>query len=190
MVDTTTTLVTPPARLSFPSLFEATPTIKGGDTLRFQASVLLPPDTDLAPFRACMLAAAKAEWGADMPKLSDRGNPLNPCDGKDLSGYDAGWHYINAKSHYQPAVVDQSLQPILDAAKVYAGCWCHFELTAFAWDNSFGKGISFSLGAIQLVREGDRLDGRKSVADIFKPVEIEGAPASTTTNAAADELFG
>ena len=189
-----TDIVTPPCRLSFPSLFEKSATFRGSDDKKYQASLLLPPEVDLKPFYACMEAAMLAKFGKPI-KLPASKNPVKNCDEKDLDGYDEGWHYINCKSGYQPNVLDQKRQEILDPERIFAGCWVRMHLSAFAWDHpTGGRGISFSLNSVQLVREGERLDGRRGGADVFEDIEVEEMPTDTGAGQAAggdaEGLFG
>ena len=82
---------------------------------------------------------------------------------------------------------------MIDKDAVFAGCWCRFHLTAFAWDHPVGgKGVSFSLNAVQLVRQDERLDGRvTNVADIFDPIEIEAVEEDQTSDTEdMADLFG
>jgi len=170
-----TEIVTEPVRLAFPALFEPKPTVKGGTELKYQAALLLPPDYDLKPLAVCVKAAMIDKWGK-VVKLTARNAPVKKCDDRDieLAGYDEGWRYLNAKSGYQPSVLDQKKQVILDEARVFAGCWCRFHLAAYAWEHAQGgKGVSFSLNSVQLVREDARLGGRKAATEVFGTVEVE-----------------
>lgn len=175
-------IVTPPVRLAFPALFEPKPVAKGNPTLKYQAVLLIPPSVDLKPFYECVKAAMLEEWGK-VEKLPARNNPIKSCEEKELDGYEPGWHFINVKSNYAPTVVDQRRQDILDPERIFAGCWVRCALNAFAWKHDQGgKGVSFGLNAVQLVREDTRLDGRKSATDLFDEVEVEEAPEHDERN--------
>jgi len=183
-----TEIVTEPCRLSFPALFEPKPVMKGSDDKKFMATLLLPPDVDLGPLFVCARAAMVDKFGKVI-KLPARANPIKECAEKDLAGYEDGWHYINAKSGYRPSVVDAKMQEVLDPDRVYAGCWCRFHLQAFAWDHPVGgKGVSFSLSAVQLVRDDERLDGRRQATDVFEPLEVEADEGAASAD--AEEMFG
>lgn len=186
-----TDIITQPVRLSFPSLFEKKPTARGGDRLAYQAAILLPPDTDLAPYHAAMKAAMLDKFGKVL-KLPAAKNPIKDCAEKDLDGYDEGWHFINVKSGYQPSVVDQRRQEIIDPERIYAGCWVRMHINAWCWDHPVGgKGVSFSLNAVQLVRDGERLDGRRATTDMFDEIEVEDMPDDAhDADVDAEELFG
>jgi hypothetical protein len=203
----TTEIVTEPCRLAFPALFEPKPVSKNKpNELKYQAALLLPPDYDLKPLGAVVKAAMLAKWGKVI-ELVPRNRPLKKCEDRDqekpLAGYDEGWKYLNAKSGYLPAVLDQNKQEILTEDRIFAGCWCRFHLTAYAWEHpEGGKGVSFSLNAVQLVREDARLGGRKDAREVFGSVEVEdlevsaylpdetGGEAGSAGGDELDELFG
>ena len=188
-----TEYVTPPVRLSFPALFEAKPVMKDKpDDLKFMATLLIPDSVNLAPIYECVKAAMIGKWGKVI-KLPARNNPIKDCGEKDLAGYEDGWHYVNAKSKYKPNVVDQNTEDVIDPDRIYPGCWCRFHLIAFAWDHpQGGKGVSFSLSAVQLVKDDERLDGRKAATDVFDPLEGAdgGATPDETGDNDAEALFG
>jgi hypothetical protein len=185
-----TEIVTPPLRLAFPALFTPKPTFKGGDDKKYQAVCLIPPDVDLTPFFNCVKAAMIDKWGK-LIKMPSGSNPIKPCTEKDLDGYADGWYYINTKSGYQPNVVDQKCQAVIDVERAYSGCWCRFHLSVYAWDHPVGgKGVSFSLNSVQLVRDDERLDGRRSAEEVFESIEVDDDTEGLKTSADADELFG
>jgi len=173
-----TEIVTEPVRLAFPALFEPKPTSKSKpNDLKYQAALLFPPDYDMSPLVEVVKAAMVEKWGKVI-KLVPRNNPLKKCDDRDpekpLAGYDEGWRYLNSKSGYQPSVLDQKKQAILDSERVFPGCWCRFHLIAYGWEHETGgKGVSFSLNAVQLIREDTRLDGRKAAREVFGEVAVE-----------------
>lgn len=192
-------IVTVPCRLAFPALFEprAVSKVKPDDK-KWQAVILIPDSVDLAPFYEAIKEAMIKKFGKQI-KLPASKNPIHECEEKDLEGYEDGWHYINTKSGYQPQVVDQRLQDIINPQAIYSGCWCRFCITAWAWDHpEGGRGVSFSLNSVQMVRDDDRLDGRPSNAgEIFEAIdtddddmqdeEEEGAEKTTED---ASQLFG
>jgi hypothetical protein len=199
-----TEVLTVPCRLAFPSLFVPTsvhPTTP--DKIAYQATIVIPPGTDLAPFKAAIVAAMTAQWGKAI-KLEGNGMPLKSCDTKSYAGFDDGGYFIKVKSKFAPQVVDQAKQPVMAAgvhaspeelaravpaaeARVYAGAWCNFYIGCYAWENAAGKGVSFNLNAVQLVRDDVRLDGRKGADDVFGTIEgAETAPVA----AAPDDILG
>lgn len=192
---------TPPCRLSFPSLFAPTLKFAGlADTAEnkaFSATLLIPPDVDLSIFTNALQAAMTEKWGkAIEPKFP----VIRPCsgketaDGKPYAGYEDGWHFIRAANRKPPQVLDQALQPVLGAipvgasdeekaaaitaaeSRIFAGCWCRFLLRAYGWQNQ-GRGVSFSLEAVQLVREDTRLaGGAVDARNVFEAVDTGDTP--------------
>lgn len=188
-------IVTEPFRLAFPALFEPKPVAQGEEKTSYQATLLLPPDANLKPFLRCIAAAMRDEWGkvekitAGRSGWSPHAQPIKPCDGR-YAGFDEGWHFIRTSSQYQPSVVDQRKQEILDPNRIFAGCWCRFHLNTYAWKHPVGgKGVSFSLNAVQLVREDERLDGRKSAQAVFDEIEVEGVEDLGVDTDELDELL-
>lgn len=186
-----TEIVTPPVRLAFPALFEPKPVAKGSTELKFMATLLIPPTVELKPFYECVKAAMLDKW-AKLLQLPAKNNPIKRCDEKELDGYEPGWFFINTKTQYQPNVVDQRRQEIIDKDRIFAGCWCRFHLNAYGYDHpQGGKGVSFGLNSVQLVREDARLDGRKTATDVFDEIETAGDDAPPPQKGGdVDELFG
>lgn len=181
-------IVTVECVLAFPDLFEPR-AFKGGDgDPKFQCVVLIPEDVDLRPFYKCIEAAMIERFGKPI-KLPRNKNPLKECADKDYEGFHEGWRYINARSGFMPTVVDRKRDALLDPdlfevdpktaiarakEKIFAGCWCRFHLQAYAWEHPWGgRGVSFSLSAVQLVKKGERLDGRRSVEDVFSVLDVD-----------------
>ena len=151
----------------------------------FQATVLIPPGTDMAPFKTAIQTAMREKWDTD--DMSTLGfKPVKKCEEKaNLAGYEPGWFYINAHSGYAPTLVDHKRQPILDADILYGGCMCRFHLQAYAWEKAGRKGVSFSVEAVQKVGEGEPFVSRREASDIFDVVTLDGAD-ETTPGAAFD----
>lgn len=199
-----TEIVTEPVRLAFPALFEPKPVTKSKpDEKKYQAAALLPPDYDLNALAEVIKAAMVEKWGKVI-KLIPRNNPLKKCEDRDqekpLAGYEDGWRFLNAKSGYQPSVLNEKKQEVLDPEAVYAGCWVRLHLSAYAWEHAEGgKGVSFSLNAVMKVRDDARLGGRKDAREVFGEVDVsdigtefagDDATQSDGPSDAIDDLLG
>ncbi len=205
------TIVTDVCRIAFPALFTPKPRFKGSDKMTFQAVVLIPPDTGLGIYHEAIVAAMDETFGKRIPLKGDK-NPIRACADRptEIDGYEDDWSYVNTHSGYQPQVVDQKLRPILSLPtdrlvtpdergllieeaerRIFAGCWCRFYLQAFAWSHpTGGKGVSFSLNGVQLIREDIRL-GRKAAADVFQAVDVpEGDTGAEEEADDVSSLFG
>lgn len=173
------TVVTPEATLSFPNLFKAVPNkIDATKPAQFGCMLTINKSEDMTPIYAALNAAATAKWGANIPPSCK--NPIK--DGDVLAAqkgdpWYAGKWVINSTANldYPPQVVGLDRQPLLDRTQIYAGCKVRVALNAFAYDTPMNKGVSLGLTAVMKVADGERLDNRVSVEQVFKG--IEGAPA-------------
>ncbi|HXI82111.1 MAG TPA: ssDNA-binding protein [Verrucomicrobiae bacterium] len=186
-----------PVRLAFPNLY-VPKAFKEGNRETYSATLLLPPDFNLAPITEAMKAACLERFGKPIAqaKLSDRGIPLRKCENQ-WEGYEEGWHFLRCASNSPPQVVDQKLEPIPELGserRIFAGCWVRAHVTAWCWDHDVGgRGISFNLNSVQLIREDRRLGGGRPAAEVFEAVEVQDAPAQAGAKGGKDllaEMFG
>jgi hypothetical protein len=131
--------------------------------------------TDLAELKKAALAAATEKFGAKAEGLIRDGKLKMPFrnDGEE-KGYPEGSVFMNVKNKAKPGIVgiypgaDGKPLPIDDPAQIYAGCKVRASLRAYAYDVSGNKGVAFSLGNLQKMADGDRLDGRVRATDEFE----------------------
>jgi hypothetical protein len=164
--------VTPDVRLSFPSLFKKKETFRNSGRFVYSTTLLVPP-TAVKPFRDAMAAAVLAKFGPT--RVSGLKNPLRPCEEKEFAGYEPGWFFCTAKSDGQPPIVNQARLPVTDESRVYAGLWVRCALSAWCYANESGKGVSFDLRAVQIIKDDERLDGRSRPVnpdDVFEALEL------------------
>lgn len=155
----------PNVRLSFPGLWKAEP-FSPGDEPKFKATLLIEKgsDTDKAVQKAISETAA-LKWGAaKAPKILDsiRGNSnrfgYQDGDTKSYDGYE-GMMALTAKNTTRPLVIDRDRSPLAEAdGVVYAGCYVNASVEVFCYDKP-GQGVSFSLGGVQFVKNGDAFGG-------------------------------
>lgn len=155
-------VMTPEFRLSYPHLFEARE--YQGKT-GFSMTMVFPKGADLTQLKAAVKAALDAKFPNGIK------NPRNPFqDGNEkVEEWGESFRdttYVRAQSQYRPKVVDANRTEILDSEKVYPGCYCRALVAAYAYDNAGNRGVSFSLEAVQFLRDGERLGGGVSV-DMF-----------------------
>ncbi len=183
-----TLVVLGPGRLSFPALFEAAPQMGDATKLKFEATILLPPDTDIAPLHAALKKAVLDKFGELIPLAPDK-YPIKDCEAKTaakpLKGYLSGWHCITTKSDYAPELFDQRVKPLIDQEALYAGCWVNLFCKAYGYNVKGNRGVTFGLNAVQLVRDGDRLDGRVSGVKAFAPVAMDDTDGAIAAAAQA-----
>lgn len=83
----------------------------------------------------------------------------------------AGHMFLNANNKDQPGIVGPDAQPIFDRDKVYSGCFFHWDVNFYPFNNE-SKGIGAGLNNIMMVKEGERLDGRQSAEEAFAGVAV------------------
>lgn len=169
-------VITPEAILSYPHLFEPNAMDDGAEP-KYSACFVFPADADLKELKAAALEAAQEKWGSKAAKMIRDGKLRMPfrTDGEE-KGYPEGSTFINCRSNRRPGIVSTVPDPknggkpsvITDDEEVYAGCIVRASVTAFAYDVNGNRGVSFALGNVQKIRDGERLDGRVSAEDEFK----------------------
>lgn len=169
------------ARLSWPKLFkpEARP---GSSEEKYSAMLLIPKSAE---------KVMEKLWAAEQEALeagkSSRFNGRVPTkdysiihDGddeevaEDYPERKGHWFMsVSASTKFKPAVVDKSLNKIIDESEVYSGVYANVSVTAFPYNQEGNKGVSFGLNNVQILGYGDPLDGRVEAADEFSEVADE-----------------
>ena len=165
-----TKVVTGVVRLSYANVWE--PASINGGTPKYSVSLIIPKsDTKtIEAINAAVDAAIKegaAKFGGKIPNKAALKLPLR--DG-DIEREDEAYkdsYFVNANSTTAPQIVDRSVQPILDRAEVYSGCYARVSVNFYAFNSNGNRGIACGLGNIQKVKDGEPLSGRTSAADDF-----------------------
>lgn len=170
-------VVTPKFRVSFPQLDK--PKAFGGGDAKYSVTMLFAKDADITTLKKAALNAATEKWGGNAKamieklKKSPKGWPFRDGDREkpDMPSH-KGMIFIsaNAKESNQPQVIGPD-KSRLDPKELYAGAYARAELLAYAYDNSFGKGIGFSLQNLQKLGDGQKFTGKKAAEDVFDAVE-------------------
>ncbi len=164
---------TPKARLSYPYLFVPKPAQKPDEDAKYSTALIFEAGTDLNPMMVAAMEVAHSRW-PDAPQMI-RGGRLHwpfrsdPGDVKE-KGYPAGCTFMNASAgKNKPQVIDALTVdvPPEQAERAYAGRYCFASLTAYTFEVRGNKGVTFGLNSIQLLEDGERLDGRINAADEF-----------------------
>ena len=165
-----TKVVTGVVRLSYANVWE--PASINGSNPKYSVSLIIPKtDTKtIDAINAAVDAAIKdgaAKFGGKIPNKAALKLPLRDGDlERDDEAY-KGAYFVNANSATAPQIVDRSVQPILDRAEVYSGCYARVSVNFYAFNSNGNRGIACGLGNIQKVRDGEPLGGRSSAADDF-----------------------
>lgn len=83
----------------------------------------------------------------------------------------------NANAKDKPPVVDTSMQPVMDPAKVYAGAIAWLHISIYPYNKDVNRGIAAGLNGVMLTgEEGElgRLDNKPTVEQMFSGVGTPG----------------
>lgn len=187
---------TPKFRVSYPSILEPRENELSGK-MEYSLVALFPKGADLSALKTAAIEALKKKFGdnekkwpsglrlpfrdqAEKGKEDDNGNVSLP------EGHEAGAIFMNLKSNQKPGLVDQRLQSIESESEFYPGCYAIASVNAYAYDVKGNRGVSFGLGNLQKVAEGEPLSGRTRPEDDFEAIEVDG---NTKTDSDATSLF-
>ena len=184
MSEQTTKVVTGLVRFSYVHAFEPH-AMNDGEKAKYSVCVLIPKsDKDTLTKIKKAIEAAKEAYKSTIQDKNGKipSNLKVPLrDGDDERPDDeafAGCYFINANTTRRPQVVDENLNPIIDASEFYSGCYGRVSINFYGYNVS-SKGIAAGLQNIQKLKDGEPLVGGSSAADDFG--------GSSTSN--DDDLF-
>lgn len=172
------TIITPEARLSYPQLWEPKKA-PGAIEAKYGCTLIFAKGTNLEKLKQAVIQAARETYEGKADEMLKKGLLKLPFlrgdDPKwsDKAGYGDGTVFIRPTSKERPGVVDRRVQPIMDKAEIYPGCFVLASVRAFTYDTNGNKGVSFGLQNIQKVRDGDPLGGKSRPTDDFQPMDGE-----------------
>ena len=168
-------ITTGKVRLSYCQVWQPKAPQNGGEP-KYSVTILIPK-SDAATINALYAEMEQAKqagvsnvWGGTLPPIVKI--PLYDGDGVRPSGEPfgpecKGYMVITASSKTQPQVVDLNVQPILNQAEVYSGCYGRVNLNFFAYNQAGNRGIGCGLNCIQKVADGEPLSGGVSAQEAF-----------------------
>lgn len=167
--------ITPPFRMSFPSLFVPTGYLDGPK--KYSVTALWSVDdlktTHKEAWKTLLTAMdAKAKEFFDTPlarlPANIRRGIRNGNEKEHLNGYGEGILFASLSTDRKPQVVDLSkvLIPDGDTQRIYPGAYARASVNVFAYDN-IGKGVALGLHNVQWLGHGERLDSVTAATDDF-----------------------
>ena len=165
-------------RISYPNLFTPKQINNNGDP-KFSAAFIIKADN---PKLRELVEKAKAMVALKFPNGTPHNFKQLPIckgevyqDGKHANNPDYMGHYVlntsKGAAQGRPAVVDQNMQEVIDPSKIYAGQVVNVAVSVYTYNN-ISKGVTTGLEAVQIVRDGDRLDNKPSVDELFQPISV------------------
>lgn len=205
-------VLSPEAVISYPNVFVPRPQDPDDpdSPKKYSAAFVFPAGTDLKELKTAVIQEAKERWGSKLGKKASL-KPLETSNGPALflvsedeklklrlpwredgeeKGYPEGSVFINARSQRKPQIVtiypsaDDPSKPakLEDESKLYAGAIVKVSLDVYAYDKNGNKGVTFGLGNIQLIRDGERLDGSVAAENEFEADQNAVADLSDLTD--------
>lgn len=151
---------------------------------RYTLALAFAPNADLAQLKALVKDCAVAKWGQTLPRKLR--SPFIDYENYEHELFKPGMILIRPNSIQRPGVVDARVQPIIEPADFYAGCYARVSVHAYAYDTPENKGVSLGLDNVQKLRDGDPIGRTRS-----KPEDDFGAPTGGGgSSRSADDVFG
>lgn len=158
-----------PVRISFPSLFQPYQG-DGMSTPKYTCTMLIPKtDTEMIQEITAAFGAAQQEamsptgiWkgiAPPQPAMTFYDGDAPKASGEAWGEECKGHYVLRSGSGTQPGVVDQFGNKLLDATKIYSGCWCYVSVNMFPYLNSGNRGLSCGLNNVMFAKDDESFGG-------------------------------
>lgn len=168
-------ITTGKVRASYVNVFQPRTPENGGEP-KYSVTLLIPK-TDAVTINAIYAEIEKAKqegaqrvFNGAVPPMCK--TPIYDGDGYRPSGEAFGEEcrgcmVMAASAKLQPSVVGLDMQPIINPADVYSGCYIRANINFFAYNSNGNKGIGCGLNAVQKIEDGEALTSRVSAEEAF-----------------------
>lgn len=172
-------------RASFVSVFTPKVPMGGTGDPKYSITMLIPKSDAktlneiFAEIERVKQAGAAEVWGNRIPPncripIYD-GDGVKPSDGEPFGKECEGHFVLRASSNQKPSVVDANVNPIINPAEFYSGCYARATVNFFAYDRNGNKGIGCGLNNVQKIEDGEPFTSRTSAAEDFGGGNAYGA---------------
>lgn len=168
-------ITTGKVRASYVNIFQPRVPENGGDP-KYSITLLIPK-TDVVTINAIYgeiekvkQESAQKVFNGMVPPVCRI--PIHDGDGLRPSGESFGeecrGHMVmTASAKLQPSIVGLDMQPIINPAELYSGCYIRANINFFAYNTNGNKGIGCGLNAVQKIEDGEPLTFRVSAEEAF-----------------------
>jgi hypothetical protein len=179
-------LITPEFRGSFVHLTKPVK-MKGMDESEPRYQILIPLDKD-DPFwddlEDAIEEALEDKFGKIPKKFK---HPVKDGDDEEYDNL-KGMSFINATNSRRPGVVDENLDPIMEADELYSGAWYRASINVWAWSHpTGGNGVSISLNNVMKIRDDERYDGGTNAETDFAGFAKKGGQKTRSRRSRDDD---
>lgn len=162
----------PEVRISYAQQLFTPKKVQASDAnAKYGATFYLPSNSPVVQQITDAIGQVIRETYPNGPPANLRGAPW--ADGTP-DGF-PGFIRIRTYATSKPEVVEGDLSPVINPDRVYSGCYVNASISVYTYKPQPTPGVTFGLDGVQFVREGERLDGRPTVEQMFP--SIAGAPA-------------
>jgi len=168
-------ITTGKVRASFVNVFQPKAPANGGEP-KYSITLLIPK-TDTATLNAIYAEIEKAKQEGAQKAFKGAVPPmckttLYDGDGLQPSGVPFGEEcrgcmVLRTSSKIRPLVVGLDMQPIINPADVYSGCYVRANVNFYAYSSEMNRGISCGLEAVQKIEAGEPLTHKVSAEEAF-----------------------
>jgi hypothetical protein len=185
-------------RVSHPNVFKPVDKINGQACKpRYSIEMLFDKrTTKISDLQAPLKAAIIDKWGADKadwPKrlsMPIRDGDKQTDDGDDPKPEHVGMWVVKAgglAEFGKPHVVGKDPNVALEnPSELYPGCYARAALKANAWEYMKKTGVSFILDAVQFIRDGKAIGGKKPANQLFDLIEGDEGDSDFPSEDAGD----
>ena len=168
-----TKVTTRKVRFCYANVFEPV-AVNEGDIPKYSVCLIIPKNDEAT--LSAIESAVKAAIELGKSKLTDRNGrvPSNiklPLRDGDIDRQDdpafENAYFLNANTMRKPAIVDGSLNPIMERDEFYSGCYGRASVNFYAYNSNGNKGIACGLGNLQKLADGEPLAGGSTAEEDF-----------------------
>lgn len=171
-------MITPQFRVSYPALHKVSK-LSG----KYEVTMLYPKTQEIAgttvdgkpvTLKEIIRNAKVAEFGSkenwpeglvspvidgDLPKYASK------------EGYKGNWVVkVTSNEGSKPGLVDQDMNPIVESAEFYPGCYARAFIFARVWEYMGKQGVQLIVDHVQKISDGKSFGGKKPVEQVFNPI--------------------
>lgn len=173
-----TKVITGKVRLSYANVWE--PRLNDQGKEKYSVSIIIPKSdkktlgaikkaVDAAVANGVEKHGAKVFGNRAALKLPLRDGDV---DRPDDPAYEDSY-FLNASTGQAPQIVDQAVNPILDRAEVYSGCYARVSINFYPYDVNGNRGVAAGLGNIQKMGDGEPLGGSTPASAEFGALDLD-----------------
>jgi hypothetical protein len=138
-----------------------------------------------------VVKVAAEKWGDKAAAMLKAGKLKNPIRSGDTDRSESpefeGMVFITASSTKRPGIVNaqnKNLKALAEEAALngeefdpreecYSGCILRASVSLFCFDKGVNKGVGVGLNNLQVIKKGERIDGRKKAEDEFEDFKAD-----------------